>query len=115
MPADESFLEALTQEQLQKQLQAATDAGLSPAETEDRFQQQNFILSMKLLLNHYDGILPEGEAMPLCLAHLTEITETESQRILSEFMRRGWLDRDYALVEAGLSLLRDLDLSDALG
>ena len=109
---DERFLEALTQEQLQKQYQAAAEAGLSPAETEAKFQQQNFILSMKLLLNHYDGILPEGEAMPLCLAHLTDSSETESHQILAAFISRGWLDSEYALCEAGRLLLGDLDLPD---
>ncbi len=108
--SDESFLEDLTQEQLRKQLQQAENEGLSAAERDARLEQQSFILSLKLLFNHYDGILPEGEAMPLCLAHLTQINAAESQQILSGFIRRGWLDRDYALSEQGQWLLQDLDL-----
>lgn len=109
--ADEHFLETIAQEQLHKHIQAAEARGLNQAELDAHFEQQNFILSLKLLLNHYDGILPDAEALPLCLAHLTLAPVAEAMQIVKGFIERGWLSQEAELTTSGRALLSDLDLS----
>lgn len=109
---DENFIDEVAERYLQSQLAAAAAAGENNQALALRFLKDSFILSLKMVVQYYDGILPEGESLPLAISHLSQSSEAEAQELCQRFVSAGWLTSEFELSPTGRALLPDLEILD---
>lgn len=104
IPPNESQLETWVQDFLAQKISQGTAAGRKPEQMEHSLNQAGWLLVVKLLRDRYDEEWPEGAYWHTVLAHILDVTPSESEQISAAFMTAGWIDAEGQPTEQGRAL-----------